>query len=165
MVITMTEERRTVVHLAGNEQACPCHVCGFFSSKEEEYRVMLPFMAEGFRAGDKLFHIIDKRDRDERLARLKGAGIDVEAAERNGQLELRPWERAHLAEGRFDRRAMLRLLEHHAVDAQGGHRTVRCWSNQEWVFEDSRVSVEDLLEYEGQFNRIWPTYNNVYVCV
>lgn len=72
MVITMTEERRTVVHLAGNEQACPCHVCGFFSSKEEEYRVMLPFMAEGFRAGDKLFHIIDKRDRDERLARLKG---------------------------------------------------------------------------------------------
>ena len=35
-------------------QSCPCHACAFFTSKEEEYRVMLPFMAEGFEAGDKL---------------------------------------------------------------------------------------------------------------
>jgi len=29
----------------------------FSPVKEEEYRVMLPFMAEGFKADDKLVHI------------------------------------------------------------------------------------------------------------
>src|SRR5580704_9679377 len=58
-------------------QSCPCHACAFFTSKEEEYRVMLPFMAEGFEAGDKLVHIMDKNHRDERVGRLNQAGIDV----------------------------------------------------------------------------------------
>jgi hypothetical protein len=35
-------------------RACPCHACAFFTSKEEEYRVMLPFMAEGFGAGKRV---------------------------------------------------------------------------------------------------------------
>src|SRR5580693_8400865 len=76
------------VSIGSTLQSCPCQACAFFSSKEEEYRVMLPFMAEGFEAGDKLVHIIDKNHRAERAARLYGAGIDVETAERNGQLEL-----------------------------------------------------------------------------
>jgi hypothetical protein len=49
------------VNLARRRQPCPCHVCAFFSSKEEEDSVMLPFMAEGFTAGDKLVHIIDEK--------------------------------------------------------------------------------------------------------
>src|SRR5580704_4427519 len=89
-------------------QSCPCHACAFFTSKEEEYRVMLPFMAEGFEAGDKLVHIIDKNHRAERAARLNEAGIDVETAEQNGQLELLPWEQAHVVDGYFDSIACLR---------------------------------------------------------
>jgi hypothetical protein len=30
----------------------PCHVCAFFHSKEEEYRVLMPFIKEGLRAAD-----------------------------------------------------------------------------------------------------------------
>ena len=62
-------------------QSCPCHACAFFTSKEEEYRVMLPFMAEGFESGDKLVNIIDKDHRSERVTRLNEAGIDVKSAE------------------------------------------------------------------------------------
>jgi hypothetical protein len=64
----------------------------------------LPFLAEAFRAGDKLFNIIDKNHRAERLERLEGAGIDIAAAERSGRLELKPWEQTHLAKGYFDHR-------------------------------------------------------------
>jgi hypothetical protein len=34
--------------------------CAFFTSKQEEYRVMLPFIAEDFKAAEKLVHTIDK---------------------------------------------------------------------------------------------------------
>jgi hypothetical protein len=50
----------------------------------KKYRVMLPFMAEAFQAGDKLVHIIDKNDGDERRARLTQASIDVETAKQIG---------------------------------------------------------------------------------
>jgi hypothetical protein len=33
------------------------HGCAFFHSKEEEYRMLLPFVKEGFDQGDKAFHI------------------------------------------------------------------------------------------------------------
>jgi hypothetical protein len=125
---------------------------------------MLRFMAEGFEAGDKLIHILDKDERTDRRARLRAAGIDVENAEQSGQLELRPWEQAHLIGGHFDMHAMLELHQgHFAVDPRQD-RVTRMWSNQEWALKHL-PSAEDLLEYEARFNYIWPNYNNVYVCV
>jgi hypothetical protein len=125
---------------------------------------MLPFMTEGFEAGDKLINILAKEDRPERLEKLRSAGIDTDVAERTGQLELRPWEEAHLREGRFDLNAMLTLHERHfAVDTEQD-RTTRMWSNQEWAL-NSVPDPLDLLEYESRFNYIWPRYKNVYVCV
>ena len=37
--------------MSGNAPVTPAR---FFTSKEQEYSVMLPFMAEGFEAGDRL---------------------------------------------------------------------------------------------------------------
>ncbi len=149
--------------LAGSIGQCPCHACAFFTSKEEEYRVMLPFMAEGFEAGDKLVNIIDRRHRDERLSKLRSVGIDVELAERRGQLELLPWEQAHVVGGHFDQDRMLADLDQQAV-GDGRYATTRLWSNQEWALE-TLPGVEDIVEYEARFNHIWPKTNNVYVCV
>jgi len=150
--------------LAGSIRQCPCHTCAFFTSKEEEYRVMLPFMAEGFEAGDKLLNIIDGKHRDERLARLSSAGIDVALAERSGQLELLPWEQAHIVGGHFDKDRMLTELDRQVVGGNDRYSTTRLWSNQEWALK-SIPGVEDIVEYEARFNYIWPKTNNVYVCV
>jgi hypothetical protein len=162
--MTLPEAPKSV-SLARSIQSCPCHVCAFFSSKEEEYRVMLPFMCEGYQAGDKLLHILDKDEGGERLARLQGAGIDVENAERDGQLELRSWEQAHVLDGRFDMHAMLDLHQHHLAGENSSYRLTRIWSNQEWVLAEGLPGAEDLIEYEARFNYIWPKYENVYVCV
>ncbi|MGH8646789.1 MAG: MEDS domain-containing protein, partial [Gammaproteobacteria bacterium] len=53
------------------------HVCVFYHSQEEEYRILLPFIKEGFEKGDKSFHIIDERNRAEHLRRLQEAGVEV----------------------------------------------------------------------------------------
>src|SRR2546423_474747 len=54
------------------------HVCAFFNGTEEEYRVLLPFVKEGLARGEKAFHIVDPKLRDEHLERLSSSGIDQE---------------------------------------------------------------------------------------
>jgi MEDS: MEthanogen/methylotroph, DcmR Sensory domain len=80
------------------------HVCAFFHTQDEKYRVLLPFIKEGFDRGEKAFHIVDPKLREDHLHRLRLAGIHVAAAEQRGQLEVKRWEEAY-----FNRPRGLRL--------------------------------------------------------
>src|ERR1700682_5192247 len=90
------------IHFAGRTLGSQRHICAFFHTPEEEYRVLLPFIEEGLERGEKAFHIVDPRLRDEHLRRLQAAGIDTTSAEGRGQLEVRRWQDTHLREGYFD---------------------------------------------------------------
>jgi hypothetical protein len=68
------------IRLAGSVLGAKRHVCAFFHSPDEEYRVLLPFIKEGFDRGEKAFHIVDPKLRENHLQRLRSAGIDVAAA-------------------------------------------------------------------------------------
>src|SRR5258708_20067011 len=92
--IAMSATVNKQVRLAGSVIDRRRHVCAFFNSKEEEYRVLMPFIKEGFDQGDRALHFIDPRNRAEHMRRLEQAGIDVAEAERKDQLEIRPWENA-----------------------------------------------------------------------
>ena len=151
------------VRLAGATPNRPPHVCAFFHSKKEEDRVLLPFVKEGFEQGDKAFHIVQDGHRPEHRRRLEEAGIDVDGAERKGQLEVRRWEDAYLREGHFDQNRMLALIEE--VLQQGrtqGFRLTRLVANMEWALED-RPGVEDIVEYETRLNYVLPKYDDA-VC-
>jgi hypothetical protein len=155
---------RTGVRLAGMELDRSRHACAFFHSREEEYRVLLPFAQEGFAKGEKGFHIVDSRHRQERLQRLAQLGIDVEAAERTGQIEVRAWEEAYLRGGRSDQYAMLALVEEVLTGGKAsGFGLTRFWANMEWALEES-PGVYDLVEYETRLNYILPKYDDVVVC-
>jgi hypothetical protein len=41
------------------------HICGFFNTLDDQYRVLLPFIKEGFERGEKAVHIIDPKRREE----------------------------------------------------------------------------------------------------
>jgi hypothetical protein len=75
------------VRLAGTALGRSRHVCAFFNSKDEEYRVLLPFISEGIEHGEKAFHIVKDAHRPEHRRRLEQAGIPVDRAEQSGQLE------------------------------------------------------------------------------
>ena len=70
------------IRFAGSVLGAKRHVCAFFHNPDEEYRVLLPFIKEGFERGEKAFHIVDPKLRVEHALRLASAGIDVEAAEK-----------------------------------------------------------------------------------
>ena len=153
---------RTVT-LAGSALERKRHVCAFFHSKDEEYRVLLPFIREGFEHGEKAFHIVDPSHRAGHLGRLGDAGIDVAAAERSGQLEVRRWEDAYLRDGRFDQDRMLALIEEVlAAGKREGYPLTRLVANMEWALED-RPGVEDIVEYETRLNYVLPKYDDA-VC-
>lgn len=158
----MNETQRTV-RLAGTELGRSRHVCAFFHSKEEEYRVLLPFIKEGFEQGHKAFHIIKDDHRPEHRRRLKQAGVAVEEAESDGQLEVRRWEDAYLQDGHFDQNRMLTLIEEVLQNgsAQGWPLT-RLVANMEWALED-RPGVKDIVEYETRLNFVLPKYDDA-VC-
>ncbi len=158
----MTASSREV-RLAGAVLGRARHVCAFFNSKDEEYRVLLPFIKEGFDHGDRGFHIIKDDHRPLHRRRLQDAGIDVAAAERSGQLEVRRWEDAYLREGRFDQDRMLALIEEVLqAGTAAGYPLTRLVANMEWALED-RPGVDDIVEYETRLNYVLPKYDDA-VC-
>jgi hypothetical protein len=139
-------------------------VCAFFSSRDDEDKVMLPFFKEGFDMGDRAVYILDKKQRSERLQRLAETGIDTASAEASGQLEVRPWENAYLRPGRFDQYAMIDLLEEVAKAAtQRAPTMTRLWANMEWALLDF-PGVHDIVEYESRLNYFLPNYDMATVC-
>ena len=146
------------IRFAGSILNAQRHVCAFFHSPDEEYRVLLPFIKEGFERREKAFHIVNPMLREEHLRRLESAGIDVAATEQSGQFELRNWADAYLRDGHFDQDRMLALIQE---VLEGGRAQnfplTRLVAHMEWALED-RPGVTDLVEYEARLNYILPRY-------
>ena len=154
----------SAVRLPGGAARRFGHVCGFFHSQEEEYRVLLPLTKEGFERGEKVFHIVDPEHRPERMRRLEEVGVSPAAARRPDQFEVRAWENAYLRGGRFDQEAMMTLLEETLRGAKAdGFGQTRVWANMEWALEEF-PGVEDLVEYETRVNYFLPRYDDLVVC-
>ena len=151
------------VTLAGSALKRRCHACAFFHDREEEYRLLLPFVQEGFERRDKIFQIVDGRHRDERLRRIGARGVDIAMAEDSGQLEVRPWANAHLREDRFDQYAMLALVEEVLGKGKDEFGFTRFWANMEWSLEDF-PGVDDIVEYESRLNDVTSRFDDVVVC-
>jgi len=148
------------VHFANATLGAERHICAFFHSRDEEYRVLLPFIREGIDRGEKAFHLVDPNLMDDHLLRLRAAGIDTDAAESRGQLVVKRWQDAYLQDGRFDQDRMLALVEEvlSAGPSEGYPRT-RLVAHMEWAVEDF-PGVNDLVEYETRANFILPKYKD-----
>ena len=68
--------------LAGSQLGEMRHICAFFNNDEEEYRILLPFMKDGLKSGDKAVHVLNPEQRQDHLQRLTAAGIDPAVAQR-----------------------------------------------------------------------------------
>jgi MEDS: MEthanogen/methylotroph, DcmR Sensory domain len=154
------------VRLAGVSLGKARHVCALLQDRNEWRDVLLPFVREGLRVGDKAFHIVDGRRRAVHLDRLRESGIDVAAAEDQGQLEgtgrleVRGWDEAYLRGGRFDQHAMLSFLEGTLKKGKAqGYRLTRVIAEMEWALEDL-PGVGDLREYEARLNYMLPQYDD-----
>lgn len=141
------------------------HVCAFFRDPDEEYRVLIPFIVEGFVRGEKACHIVDPRLVGAHLERLHAAGIDVGQAQRSGQLEVRSWEDVYLRDGYFDADRMVSFISDAIAGArsQGYHR-IRIVGHTDWVFEN-RPGSDAFLRYEILLNQTLLDHDDPVICV
>jgi|SRR5665213_365527 len=148
----MLDRTARPVCLGGAALGAHRHICAFFSRRDDEYRVLLPFIKDGVDAGEKAVHIVDPLRRDEHLHQLRSGGIDADAAEKRGQLDLRAWTDAHLRDGVFNQDRTLRLIGDIRRDSQlQGFARTRFVTHMEWALE-ADGGIDRLLEYEATAN-------------
>jgi hypothetical protein len=152
------------IRLAGRTLKETRHICAFFRSREEQNQVLMPFFKEGYDRGEKLFHIVDEKLRGEHMAACRSCGMDVDSAERSGQLEVLTWEDAYLKDGYFDGDRMIRILEEVLQDNRQKFGMMRLMGNMEWALQ-TLPGVTDIVEYEAKLNYVLPKYEEPVVCV
>lgn len=153
------------IPFAGSRLCQARHVCAFFNSDDESYRVLLPFIKDGFDCGDKAVHVVNPNQQQEHLQRLTDAGIDPAAAEESGQLEVLTNTDAYLRDGRFDQDRMLEVFEQLASgNAKNGFPLSRIVCRMDWAAQ-GRSHIDDLVEFESRVNDVWRRHDDAVICV
>jgi CheY-like chemotaxis protein len=152
------------IRIAGGTLENHCHICAFFNGADEQHRVLRSFILDGFDRGEKVFHIVDPDLREDHLARLERAGVDVEHALGTGQLEVRSWDEVYLRGDRFEQDSMLALVDDVLKSsAADGYPLTRVLANMEWALID-KPGVEELVEYESRVNAVLSRYHAPVIC-
>jgi len=139
------------------------HICTFFRTAAERYRVLMPFIREGMEQGDRAFHIINPSLRSEHAQRIAEAGIDTARAEVEGQLEVIGWDEAYLRGGSFNQSAMLSLLPVLLNNGRTrGFPITRFIADVAWVLNEG--AVDSMLEYECRVNLALPKAGDIVIC-
>ena len=153
------------IPFAGSELGGYRHVCAFFNSPQEEYATLLPFVRDGLERGERAYHVLPARYRQEHLDQLRSAGIDVSAAQQRRQLEVATPEETYLRNGRFSKEAMLEVIQE-ALKAGPtlGFPLTRLIAHAEAVLQDGSVANE-WIEYETRLNDVvLPHYHDPVIC-
>jgi hypothetical protein len=155
---------RAPISLAGSQLCELRHVCAFFSTDDEEYRVLLPFIKDGLECGDKAVHVVNPHQQDEHLHRLAASGIDSTTALQTGQLDVRINTEAYLRNGKFDPDRMLGTFEQLASgNANGGFPLSRIICRMDWVVGDES-RLEDVIQFESRVNEVWNRHDDAIIC-
>ena len=154
----------TPISFAGCQVGEVRHICAFFNSDDEEYRVLLPFIKERFERSDKAVHVVYPDQHRNHLQRLRAVGIDPAATQQSGQLELGTNTETYLRDGRFDQDRMLEVFEQAASgNAAGGFLPSRIVCRLDWAAEGGS-HIENLVEFESRGNDVWRRHDDPVIC-
>jgi hypothetical protein len=152
------------IPFAGSQLDQTRHVCAFFHNDDEEYRVLLPFIKDGFQCGHKAIHVVNPDQRQDHLKRLGSVGIDAAAAQQSGQLELRINSDVYLPDGHFDPDRMISAFEQLASGNSGGEYPLsRICCRMDWTIKN-RSHVDDVIEFESRVNDVWRRHEDAVIC-
>ena len=141
------------------------HICAFYVGVEERDQVLLPYLREGLRAGDKVICVVDASEPAEVLAGI-GPDIDVDGCIASQQFQLQPSSDSYLATGSFSTGDMLEFWNASvgAALGEGGYTFARSVGEMTWALRDA-PGVEELVGYESELNRFMPKYPQLILCL
>jgi MEDS: MEthanogen/methylotroph, DcmR Sensory domain len=138
------------------------HVCAFFRGIPERDRILVPFLGEGLRAGDKCTCIID-----DGLDAVRAAlGGELGAVAMADQLDIQPSKAAYLRRGTFSTQDVLDFWDESVGAAlnEQGFSFARSAGETTWTLTEL-PGLHDFLTYESALNRFLPRYPQVIMCL
>jgi hypothetical protein len=156
------------------------HICGFYRQASERDEILIPFLVEGLKAGDKCTCVVDSCTPDDVLTRMS-EHIEVEPYVSDRQLEVLDACGTYLADGGFLPERMLKFWEGKARQGLGrqnvgdgrpsdsssrpdGPMRARNIGDMSWAHRNESV-VSDLMGYESELNRIMSNFPQVNLCL
>ena len=106
-------------HLGFFDRSVPAgsHICAFYSDSAGRDKIVMPFLAEGLRTGEKCICVLASLGPKEVLTRL-GHHVDLDLSVQRGQLELATPADAYLRTGKFVPEDMLNFWKDAATAAE-----------------------------------------------
>jgi hypothetical protein len=140
------------------------HVCALFRGLVERDEILVPFLAEGIRAGHKCTCIIDDGVDAVRVA--LGVEPGLPASDDLHQFETRSSKETYLRRGEFSTQEMLDFWDESVGDAVNtqGYPFVRSAGETTWTLSEL-PGLRDFLTYEAALNRFLPRYPQVIMCL
>ncbi|HEY0470208.1 MAG TPA: MEDS domain-containing protein [Kribbella sp.] len=140
------------------------HICAFYPSLADRDEILVPYLREGLKAGDKCVCVVDASDPEAVLAALS-SDIDVGPYLGRHQLEVQRSDETYLRGGAFSTDAMLEFWNQSVGGAvAGGFSFARAVGEMTWALKQM-PGVEELVGYESQLNRFLPRYPQVILCL
>lgn len=156
-----------VVDINGLQASPGDHICVFYRGEAERHRIMLPFLRDGLRAGDKCICIVSPADHRCIESSVLDAGTRGKASD-PGTLKLDHFHDTYTRGGAFDRAHMLEYWRRWGEETFTGEprpfgRTVSDMSWAQDLF--STPVLEDFMAYEAEATRFARAYSSVALCL
>ena len=75
------------IHLCGRAIDGRGHICAFFASRDEEYKALIPYFAEGIASGENVLNVVDAERLDDHR---EGVSVLLDGWTLEGQIRENP---------------------------------------------------------------------------
>jgi MEDS: MEthanogen/methylotroph, DcmR Sensory domain len=141
------------------------HVCAFYSGSPGRDEIVLPFLAEGIRAGDQCLCFLDTAAPSEVLSQL-ALQVDVNSPVATGQLQVATPAESYLRTGRFVADEMIDYWGEAAAHAQRGGDFSFIRATGDLPLELSQPAERaEFVRYEARLNEVIPNYPQLILCL
>jgi len=155
------EFRGPVEPLDGHQ--CNDHFAQIYESDEERFAAAVPFVRHGLDRNERVLYVVDQSSEQEVTARMRDAGIDVDAAVESGALSFHTAEETYLRNGTFDPDEIVDFYADTVATATEEYEALRVVAETTWL-QDDATNVERFMEYEAKVNELFADTDSLAIC-
>jgi chemotaxis family two-component system sensor kinase Cph1 len=133
------------------------HACLFYTSPEEQFATVLPYIKAGLEQNEKCLYIVDDNHVVFVLEAMDKAGIDIAAALASRAFVINSKHQTYYKGGIFRPDEMIGAFKNSVQDALSeGYRGLRATGEMTWALSDPKA-LSQLIDYETNLDKYFPS--------